>query len=345
MTTVGYGDVYATNNAEMVYSIICMIAGATVFGYIVGSMASIVNQLNYGDSRYTEKMDEVVEYLRERNVTPELRKKIRKYYEYYLARKSAFDETAILSELSDSLKREAVMHLNKDIIRKIPFFEAQSDGFISFVMSIMSPMFCVPRDYIFQEGEIGLEMCFLVKGRVEVVQGSGEDEAVLKELGEGSFFGEIAILCATKRTASIRAITYCNLFVLLKDDLDVMILHYPTLAKMMQQSMRKKMEAMWAETAAQKFAKAARMIKFTAKMGGAAAVAGLMGNGGEAAVATDKPDSEAKMLEHLAGGIDYFAGKDKEKNRAAAELKRGEGIAMMAASVVEEMPADDADNV
>lgn len=355
MTTVGYGDVHATNNPEMVYSIICMIAGATVFGYIVGSMASIVNRLNYGDSRYKEKMDEVAEYLRERNVSPDLRKKIRRYYEYYLARKSAFDETAIMSELSDSLKREAIMHLNKDIIRKIPFFEAQSDGFISFVMSIMSPMFCVPRDFIFQQGEIGLEMYFLVKGRVEVVQGSGEDEAILKELGEGSFFGEIAILCATKRTASIRAVTYCNLFVLLKDDLDLMILHYPTLASMMQTSIRKKMESMWTESAAQrKFMNRARMVglgalaaKHSASGGARALGPGFAGVAGMAAARTAKVDAPAKSADDEAlstvadaHAADYFSDRTS-KNRHAT---RGGGIALMAQSIAADMkPQSDED--
>eukprot|EP00500_Bicosoecida_sp_ms1_P000160 CAMPEP_0203810142 /NCGR_PEP_ID=MMETSP0115-20131106/2759_1 /ASSEMBLY_ACC=CAM_ASM_000227 /TAXON_ID=33651 /ORGANISM="Bicosoecid sp, Strain ms1" /LENGTH=1752 /DNA_ID=CAMNT_0050718925 /DNA_START=358 /DNA_END=5612 /DNA_ORIENTATION=- len=357
MTTVGYGDVYAVNNSEMIYTIICMIAGATVFGYIVGSMASIVNRLNYGDSRYKDKMDEVAEYLRERNITPDLRKKIRRYYEYYLSRKSAFDEATILSELSDSLKREAILHLNKDIIRKIPFFEAQSEGFISFVMSIMSPMFCVPRDYIFQQGEIGLEMYFLVKGRVEVVQGTGEEEAVLKELEEGSFFGEIAILCATKRTASIRAITFCNLFVLMKDDLDMMILHYPTLAAMMQQSIRKKMETMWAESAAkQKFKRHARLLGLagaSSKVQGLAGVTGLaaahVAQGGSLSPtqgadgaspshlheATSPPDGHLHALE---GGLSYFEGNEEMRNRAsrqAAQKKRGEGIARLSRGVAD----------
>ena len=255
------------------------------------------------------------------------------------------------------------MHLNRDIIPKIPFLARYTndvdDGFISYIMGIMNPMFVVPEDYIFKEGSIGLEMYFLVKGTVEVVvmeaaspkerahvargkpiktvlgagpaiqtvpagartrggdatsesasscsetttaggdpngsaaqprhvptglpgvggqqryassgntgaygRGSGSGggsntakvtpasmhqqpsapparkvmrEAVVAELHEGSFFGEIAVLIGSKRTASVRAVTYCNLFTLRKDDLNVMILHFPNLAGMMQVSVR-----------------------------------------------------------------------------------------------------------
>jgi CRP-like cAMP-binding protein len=43
MTTVGYGDITPQNNTEMAYSVIIMILGGTVFGYIVGSIATLIN--------------------------------------------------------------------------------------------------------------------------------------------------------------------------------------------------------------------------------------------------------------------------------------------------------------
>jgi hypothetical protein len=52
----------------------------------------------------------------------------------------------------------------------------------------------------------------LQQGEVEVVFG----DRVVSTLGEGSFFGEIALLFESKRTASIRAKTYCDLYVLRK---------------------------------------------------------------------------------------------------------------------------------
>jgi len=62
MTTVGYGDIYAQNNTERMYSIIIMILGATVFGYIVGSVAALVGQLS-GMNMREEKLSQIWEWM------------------------------------------------------------------------------------------------------------------------------------------------------------------------------------------------------------------------------------------------------------------------------------------
>ena len=46
---------------------------------------------------------------------------------------------------------------------------------------------------------------------------------VVSTLGEGSSFGEIALLFATRRTASIRAQTYCDVSKLRKSELNKLL--------------------------------------------------------------------------------------------------------------------------
>jgi CRP-like cAMP-binding protein len=233
MTTVGYGDIIATTPTEQAYMIVCMLIGATVFGHIVGSMASLVENFNAEGQRRKEKIDEVNAYLKDRKLSRELRRKVQMYYEYYLDRKSAFDEEKILSELSGTLRRDIVMFLNRDIMSKIDFFSSiQDENFISYVMTLMKPMFCVPYDFIFKEGQIGHDMYFLVKGKVEVVGGIHTDTPKrYKVMKSGEYFGEIALTMSIKRTASVRALTFANLFVLSKTDLDNMTDSYPILAQ------------------------------------------------------------------------------------------------------------------
>ena len=67
-------------------------------------------------------------------------------------------------------------------------------------------------------------MYFIRRGEVEVISTEGDH---LTFLSEGGFFGEIAVLFNTKRTASVNAVTYCDLYVLAKEDLDSVLTHYP----------------------------------------------------------------------------------------------------------------------
>jgi CRP-like cAMP-binding protein len=70
-------------------------------------------------------------------------------------------------------------------------------------------------DLIIKKGDIGREMYLLARGEVEVLDDAGQ---VVKRLKDGDIFGEIAVLLSKPRTANVRAVTPCDLFVLDKSD-------------------------------------------------------------------------------------------------------------------------------
>jgi glucose-6-phosphate 1-dehydrogenase len=59
----------------------------------------------------------------------------------------------------------------------------------------------------------------------------GGDGRVLAHLGPGSFFGETSLLLSEPRNASVRAATYCELFVLEKADFNRVLRDHPQFAK------------------------------------------------------------------------------------------------------------------
>jgi len=78
--------------------------------------------------------------------------------------------------------------------------------------------------YIFREGDSGREMYYIISGRVRVEKETGQIKKVLAELESGDYFGEMAPIIDTPRTASAIAIeessiavidgdTFCNLLV------------------------------------------------------------------------------------------------------------------------------------
>eukprot|EP00817_Percolomonadidae_sp_ATCC50343_P005671 CAMPEP_0117421960 /NCGR_PEP_ID=MMETSP0758-20121206/2908_1 /TAXON_ID=63605 /ORGANISM="Percolomonas cosmopolitus, Strain AE-1 (ATCC 50343)" /LENGTH=674 /DNA_ID=CAMNT_0005204319 /DNA_START=1385 /DNA_END=3406 /DNA_ORIENTATION=- len=74
-----------------------------------------------------------------------------------------------------------------------------------------------PDQLVVKKGDVGKEMYFISKGTVLVVGDSGE---IYARLTKGDFFGEIALLFDTPRTASIRvADDECEIYVLNKSDL------------------------------------------------------------------------------------------------------------------------------
>ena len=59
---------------------------------------------------------------------------------------------------------------------------------------------------IVSQGDVADCMYIIEQGEVEVVQGSGEDAFRLAVLGEGEFFGEMAVFDRDVRSATVRAL-------------------------------------------------------------------------------------------------------------------------------------------
>lgn len=68
-------------------------------------------------------------------------------------------------------------------------------------------------------------MYFIKRG--EVIAFSEKTGRVYRTMTAGMFFGEIALLYSSRRTASVKTQTYCELFVLYKDDFDQVLENYP----------------------------------------------------------------------------------------------------------------------
>jgi len=59
---------------------------------------------------------------------------------------------------------------------------------------------------LFREGELGRDMFIIQRGKVQVRKRVGSGEKVLAELGEGEFFGEMALLMGMDRSATVEVI-------------------------------------------------------------------------------------------------------------------------------------------
>lgn len=67
-TTVGYGDITSASDLERGFAIVGMIIGATVFGYIIGNVAVIMENFNVVDAIENGKMNQIKEWLYDRKV-------------------------------------------------------------------------------------------------------------------------------------------------------------------------------------------------------------------------------------------------------------------------------------
>lgn len=108
MTTVGYGDIAATNNIERIASIIVMLFSVSVFGYVIGNISGLVENIDATGRMLRERMTVVKEYLITRQVPKNISNRVREHFEYYYGQRSPYNEIQIATELPTSMRADMV---------------------------------------------------------------------------------------------------------------------------------------------------------------------------------------------------------------------------------------------
>jgi CRP-like cAMP-binding protein len=87
-----------------------------------------------------------------------------------------------------------------------------------------------PGETVFEEGDSGDQMFIIQEGQVRVTKKIGGREHTYAVLGKGDFFGEMAIVTNTKRTATVKAATHCKLLCFNREGFLSMINKNPKIA-------------------------------------------------------------------------------------------------------------------
>ena len=243
VATIGYGDIKSISNLERYMSMVIMLSGSIVFGVVVGGMSDSLDQMNSVRARRTRKMDYVRAMLRERNVPHALIIRTKHYYERYLLEcGDVLTEQKILSELPPPLRTELLLCLNLRTVESITFFHGQDSTFIISVCKMLKPCYFAPLDWIFKEGDLGLEMYFVQLGSVNVICFLDGEEVILETLETGAYFGEVAVMLdVVRREASVRAVSFCSMFSFTKENLNRLLQMYPDVMQKMQTQMERRL--------------------------------------------------------------------------------------------------------
>jgi CRP/FNR family cyclic AMP-dependent transcriptional regulator len=108
-------------------------------------------------------------------------------------------------------------------LREIGLFGALADEALQFLASNLTILNRGADELIFKEGDQARELYVLLCGEVEVFKVLKRGaEARLATLSPGHWFGEMSVLDAHPRSASVRALEPCRLLVVTARDLDAL---------------------------------------------------------------------------------------------------------------------------
>ena len=94
-----------------------------------------------------------------------------------------------------------------------------------------------------EDGEDCNEMYVIASGRVSIVKKVGDTDIVLTTLDEGDFFGEMALITGSKRSASAIAHTKCKINTMDKDAFEFNLTHNINFTRQMLETLASRLEA------------------------------------------------------------------------------------------------------
>jgi CRP-like cAMP-binding protein len=104
------------------------------------------------------------------------------------------------------------MNTTEELLGSVSLFSRLDRRAIKSLARLVKERAYAAGEFIVREGQTGLGLYLIATGAAEVVQGT----RVLRTLGVGDFFGEMALLDDLPRTADVRAVTDTTCMTLLK---------------------------------------------------------------------------------------------------------------------------------
>ncbi|XP_018412193.1 PREDICTED: potassium voltage-gated channel subfamily H member 7 isoform X2 [Nanorana parkeri] len=225
LTSVGFGNVSPNTNSEKIFSICVMLIGSLMYASIFGNVSAIIQRLYSGTARYHMQMLRVKEFIRFHQIPNPLRQRLEEYFQHAWTYTNGIDMNMVLKGFPECLQADICLHLNQTLLQNCKAFSGASKGCLRALAMRFKTTHAPPGDTLVHSGDVLTALYFLSRGSIEILK----DDIVVAILGKNDIFGEMVHLYAKpgKSNADVRALTYCDLHKIQREELLEVLDMYP----------------------------------------------------------------------------------------------------------------------
>ncbi|MBN3312055.1 KCNH7 protein, partial [Atractosteus spatula] len=225
LTSVGFGNVSPNTNSEKIFSICVMLIGSLMYASIFGNVSAIIQRLYSGTARYHTQMLRVKEFIRFHQIPSGLRQRLEEYFQHAWSYTNGIDMNAVLKGFPECLQADICLHLNRTLLQNCKAFRGASKGCLRALAMRFKTTHAPPGDTLVHYGDVLTALYFISRGSIEILR----DDVVVAILGKNDTFGEPISLYARpgKSNSDVRALTYCDLHKIQREDLLEVLDMYP----------------------------------------------------------------------------------------------------------------------
>ncbi|XP_049824499.1 potassium voltage-gated channel subfamily H member 6 isoform X4 [Aethina tumida] len=225
LTSVGFGNVAPNTESEKIFTIIVMFVGSLMYASIFGNVSAIIQRLYSGTARYHTQMLRVREFIRFHQIPNPLRQRLEEYFQHAWTYTNGIDMNSVLKGFPECLQADICLHLNRNLLQNCSVFDGASPGCLRAFSLKFKTTHAPPGDTLVHKGDVLTSLYFISRGSIEIVK----DDFVVAILGKYDIFGENPCVHTTlgKSACNVRALTYCDLHKIHRDDLLDVLELYP----------------------------------------------------------------------------------------------------------------------
>ncbi|CAK1599797.1 unnamed protein product [Parnassius mnemosyne] len=225
LTSVGFGNVAPNTDMEKGFTIFVMLLGSLMYASIFGNVSAIIQRLYSGTARYHTQILRVREFIRFHQIANPLRQRLEEYFQHAWSYTNGIDTSSVLKGFPECLQADICLHLNRNLLANCAAFEGASPGCLRALSLRFKTTHAPPGETLVHRGDVLTSLYFISRGSIEILK----DDIVMAILGKDDIFGENPCIHSNvgRSNCRVRALTYCDLHRVHRDDLLDVLDIYP----------------------------------------------------------------------------------------------------------------------
>ncbi|KAJ9467277.1 Potassium channel AKT1 [Diplonema papillatum] len=235
MTTVGYGDIVPSTVGSMNFVTFVMVVGAGMYAIALSSLGGMVSEVDLLEKESRDRKRSLAAFMTKYKVPASLRKEAHALYPAVIER-CVYDPEKVTAGLPPWFAARLISTLRVHLLKKISFLRGLPDDVLLHVADGLEMRTVDAGTCIIEHDEEGTEMFLISKGVCDVYipdATSGKMKWVAK-LREGQVIGELGLLEACKRTATVRTAIASELYVMRKETFTRLTIKHPILREVLE---------------------------------------------------------------------------------------------------------------
>jgi CRP-like cAMP-binding protein len=223
LSTVGFGDVRIRGESEHWFACAVLVGALGVNGLVVAKLVEILQRADIKKEQRT-KIRETLAVLEHYRIAPQLQAEVLRFQSHAFENNLGAAYESIVSDLPAEMRTNISLFVRMKLVTAVPLFSESHFVLRVAVAQALTNSVVRPEQYMCVAGQLVDGLVFIAYGFADWYD---EDDAYTRTLRSGDFFGEQALLGSGRVDMSVKALTYCDVWILSEEVFSGILARFP----------------------------------------------------------------------------------------------------------------------